>query len=184
MIPANILKAIGITLKQVIESAASALDLRAALKIAAKSGDGNPKGTFFRFINAAKKEGMSGKDAAVAYKEAQYWTNQGKILSQYDSTTPLDPTLARVITGKGQYAGEYAKYRTEVSATVTDPETGKSRDFGFHVLTDDPPNMEDLIGLATPELSSVLGTSPLVAGQTDLWDYDIQWSIVDFGKFT
>lgn len=170
-------------MKDVIETAGIATPLRQSYTIA--SGLGNARGTFFRFVNSYVKsvEGSTRAMAAAAYQAAKFWTNQGEIISQYPQDIELDRELARMITGRGAYTGEYTGFRTLTEITAVDPVTGNARTYGFYQDWYRPPTLAEAYALAREDLAPVIGRSPPLGGSTDIDDYTLTYSISDWAFY-
>jgi hypothetical protein len=184
MIPPNVAALIPISVREIQATAGMATELRNALQIA--QGVGDPRGTFFRFVNSMVKASpsISRSEAAQSYRAAQYWQQQGNILSQYGPDIPLDTELARIITGKGAYAGTAGLYRSQVDVTVEDKETGESRQYSMYIRHYADATLDDLYAQAVYELDYIIGESPGPGGHRAAGFYNLSFAIVDFGFYT
>jgi hypothetical protein len=183
MIPPNVAALVGVQIQTLTETSALANVLGAAFEIAAKGGPA--RGTFFRFVNRLVNSGagISRTQAASWFQSAKYWSDQSRALGAYPPDQPIDPRLARELPGHGTYAAEFGSYRAEVTITITDPETGKTRTHGVWVSTPYQPTPEEILAEAASTLDNILSGSPLIQGKTDPEEYTITMGITSFGRF-
>ena len=156
----------------------------ATYKIAAKTGPS--RGTFFRFVNSLLKAApeLSRSQAASLYRAGSYWTTQGKVISQYPASVPIDPRLARGTTTKDPYLAERSPYRYTVDITVSDPDTGRSHTKYYVVPSADLLTPGQAYSMALSELERTYETSPLTPGKHDVEMYSLSYEISDFAHLT
>lgn len=183
MIPQLVASLLPASLTEIQASSALASVLRESLGEAIGRAGGTNAATFFQFVNYLRSQGVSGQDFGALYREAKYWTAQGSILNQYPETTPLDPRLARDITSKRPEAAEYGGYRTRVTISFTDVNTGDQFERYTWLTTHRPPTREDLFAVAAENAADMLGGSPIPGRSDQLADYELSFAVSDFGKF-
>lgn len=183
MIPAAVAAALPITLGEIAATAAEALTYRAAFESALAGGAART--VAFRYITSFLRAnpGATRAAAAESYQTAKYWATQGSILSKFPADVPIDPSLARDLSGTGLYAAEMNVFRSQVGVTLTDPSTGNTRSYSFYIESFGSLNLEDLFSMASGQVEDVIARSPPPGGSSDVEDYEVAFSLIDFGRY-
>lgn len=182
MIPPEIAALLPATLTEIIATKADATKLAQAYEIALGKSVGRPSITPLLFVAGLVKEGMSRSEAGALYHAAQYWAQQGEILSQYPEGLGIDPRLAREIPATGPYAGEFGAVRYRVTVTLTDPATGEEIKRDVWITEPGSISREEVEALAQEKVADDM--VPTLKGATggEVPNWNMSSRIADFGQ--